>query len=495
MSGILDTTFDPNTVGLLSLASGLLQAGGPQRTPVSFGQALGQGINQGIQGYTGAEQGQLQRLLLGAQVNQAARQQAMQEAFAKQLGISLPNNYGPAALNSPAMAQAPQASAPSVQPPAMGGAPGAMDQTQAPNPIATLPPQFKGAALSDLAFNQGKGLGNILVEAGKPTVGRAGAPIYGYGPDGKLSVTGFVPQSVPGVDYQFGPNGRVQSAAAVPGFAGAEADVAGAKAGAEAAARAEHETINVKLADGREVPVLKSVVAGWPVPAQTAVKNDKPVTPASTDPWANIPKLSNPQGMGQSTYNEKTASAQAESAAKLSDKFGTVAQENNQRLAINNQALSLIDKSDTGPGAATIADVKNILVSRIGVPESDFENTPSATQALQKDLLNAATQRAKQQFGSRMTQSEVMLMLKRGAPNVDMTKAAMKYLIQSDNTQLQYGIKQSNDLGRYLSSGGDPYQFEGWYAKNFPLANPMGQVHLNTGTPNIDDLLKKYGKP
>ncbi len=463
--------------------------------PVSTGQALGQGFQQGLQGYTGAQQGQLQRLLLGAQVNQAERQQALQEAFARKLGVNLPNNYGPAAINQGVTYQ--------QQPGLSEGAlspGGALSQPQPPSsgqsPLDNLPPQYRDAALADLAFNQGKNLGTILPEANKPIVGRAGAPIYSYNPaTGKPEVSAFVPQSVPGVNYQFGPNGSVQSASAVPGFASSEASIASAKAGAEAAAKAEHETVNVKLADGREVPVLKSVVSSWPVPAQDAVKDRKTLTPVSTDPWANIPKLSNPQGVGQSTYNEKTANAQAEAAAKLSDKFGTVAQENNQRIALNNQALELIDKADTGPGAATIADVKNILVSRFGVPEGDFDNTPTATQALQKDLLNTATQRAKQQFGARMTQSEVMLMLRKGAPNIDMTKAAMKYLIGSDNTQLQYGIKQSTDLGRYLSSGGDPYQFEGWYAKNFPLSAPMAKVQLNTGKPNIDDLLKKYGKP
>jgi hypothetical protein len=172
---------------------------------------------------------------------------------------------------------------------------------------------------------------------------------------------------------------------------------------------------------------------------------------------------------------------QAEAYSVTASRLATQAEAANQRVATNNQALDLVDKADTGPMAAQLGDVKNWLVSRLGVAEGDFSNTPSATQALQKDLLNAATQRAKQQFGSRMTQSEVMLMLQRGAPNVDMTKAAIKYLIGSDNAMNGYYIKQANDFGTYMQRGGDPMQFDAWYSKAFPATNTLSGVKLQTG--------------
>lgn len=46
--GLFASMGDPNTMGLLSAAQGLLQASGPSRTPVSFGQVLGGGL-QGLQ--------------------------------------------------------------------------------------------------------------------------------------------------------------------------------------------------------------------------------------------------------------------------------------------------------------------------------------------------------------------------------------------------------------------------------------------------------------
>ena len=77
-----------------------------------------------------------------------------------------------------------------------------------------------------------------------------------------------------------------------------------------------------------------------------------------------------------------------------------------------------------------------------------------------------------------MTQSEVMLMLSKGAPNIDMTKAAMKYLVDTDNAGAKYQIQQSGDLGKYLSSGGDPMRFESWYSTKFPMTKATEPIHM-----------------
>ena len=63
-----------------------------------------------------------------------------------------------------------------------------------------------------------------------------------------------------------------------------------------------------------------------------------------------------------------------------------------------------------------------------------------------------------------------MLQIKQASPNVDMTKATIKDLLDTDSKMSQYQVNQSTALGKYLGQGGDPYQFEGWYAKNFPLS-------------------------
>jgi hypothetical protein len=280
------------------------------------------------------------------------------------------------------------------------------------------------------------------------------------------------------------------------------------------AAKTEAESagkiINVKDASGREVPMWagQAVNGGQPTQSAPATGNFDLSTPQKvsalnqdieklklSDPqqaaqvqaaadqqkFANIPKLAVPTGIGQSTYNQETQKSQAEAASKTQENLGSLANAANQKISLNNQALSLLDKSDIGPGASLSADLKSIIAKYVpGVSEASFQNTPSATLALQKDLLNAATAKAKAQFGARITQQEVQLMLSKGSPNVNMPKAAIQYLIQSDNAAANYDIQKANDFGKYMSNGGDPYQFDGWYAKNFPLANDTAQVHLKT---------------
>ncbi len=57
MAGLLDRIFDgePRQQGLLAGGMAMLNAGGPSRTPVSFGQALAQGWGAGQQAYQGAQ--------------------------------------------------------------------------------------------------------------------------------------------------------------------------------------------------------------------------------------------------------------------------------------------------------------------------------------------------------------------------------------------------------------------------------------------------------
>lgn len=56
MPGLLSLFSDPEQMGLLGLSSGLLQAGGPSRLPVSLGSALGLGLQQGAQAAQATQQ-------------------------------------------------------------------------------------------------------------------------------------------------------------------------------------------------------------------------------------------------------------------------------------------------------------------------------------------------------------------------------------------------------------------------------------------------------
>jgi hypothetical protein len=63
----------------------LLQAGGPSRTPVSLGQALGGALQAGQQGYQAAQQQGLQRLILNQQLQQMQQQQLREKSLREAL--------------------------------------------------------------------------------------------------------------------------------------------------------------------------------------------------------------------------------------------------------------------------------------------------------------------------------------------------------------------------------------------------------------------------
>lgn len=70
-TGILgqqDPMMDPRTIALLQTGLGLMQAGGPSRTPVSLGQAFGQAGQQGVSAFQKAQDSDLQRQLLGLKI-------------------------------------------------------------------------------------------------------------------------------------------------------------------------------------------------------------------------------------------------------------------------------------------------------------------------------------------------------------------------------------------------------------------------------------------
>jgi hypothetical protein len=83
MSGILDY-INPSQLALLGASSSLLQAGGPSRTPVSFGQALGQGIQGGLGGLQQAQQFQQMEQLNKLRMAQAEEMKRKAAAQAQQ---------------------------------------------------------------------------------------------------------------------------------------------------------------------------------------------------------------------------------------------------------------------------------------------------------------------------------------------------------------------------------------------------------------------------
>ena len=70
---------------MLQAAAALLQAGGPSRTPISIGQALGGALQAGQQGYQQAQQGAIQNLMTGQKLQEAKRAMDLQRLTAQTL--------------------------------------------------------------------------------------------------------------------------------------------------------------------------------------------------------------------------------------------------------------------------------------------------------------------------------------------------------------------------------------------------------------------------
>jgi hypothetical protein len=64
---------------MLSAAAALLKSSGRSTTPVSLGQALGQGLEAGAAGYQQAQQGAIAQLMTKQKLDEAKREQAMQQ--------------------------------------------------------------------------------------------------------------------------------------------------------------------------------------------------------------------------------------------------------------------------------------------------------------------------------------------------------------------------------------------------------------------------------
>jgi hypothetical protein len=69
---------------MLQAAAALLQAGGPSRQPVSLGQALGGALQAGSAGYSQAQQGAVQSLLVRQKLAEAKRQEDFRRALQTQ---------------------------------------------------------------------------------------------------------------------------------------------------------------------------------------------------------------------------------------------------------------------------------------------------------------------------------------------------------------------------------------------------------------------------
>lgn len=126
-------------------------------------------------------------------------------------------------------------------------------------------------------------LGKAKQEQAKPIVGREGAPVLERNPDGSYKVAFSAPKSQPGIQLNYGPQGQA-TAAGIPGYSQAAAQLTGAETGAQEAARAAHDIVQIP---GQPVQTRAQLInrvspQGVPQPAPRPIQPGVPI--AGTSP-------------------------------------------------------------------------------------------------------------------------------------------------------------------------------------------------------------------
>ncbi len=247
-----------------------------------------------------------------------------------------------------------------------------------------------------------------------------------------------------------------------------------------------------------------------PTPPMPAAPGPGGAPPAPTsappgEPWlSGVPKLAVPNTPGETTdtFHQTLLKDAATRHSALTEKFGNEADLADQKMQYNNQAMKYLGSAETGPSSNWLTEHRANLLEW-GVPKGLIPNsgTVTPTMELNKNLKQSALQGARSIFGSRMTQMEVKLQHDELSPSTSMTKDAIASLIQQDNIKAGYAKQRANDYGKYVQSGGDPMQFERYYATKRPLSRfaaqyttPPAAIDRVTKNPALlDDFKTKFG--
>lgn len=306
------------------------------------------------------------------------------------------------------------------------------------------------------------------------------------------------PQVPVGTVVNRDPQGNPVSVTQLPGVTGAQA----ASTGAETAAREANTPRLIPQGGGKETFGLPNVnfpgaqpspasggVPNW-FPRQQSPQSQPPAaqTPAAPSApqgsmWNSVPKLNIPNTPGQTTdalHMGILHNAVAKDS-ELTNQYSQQARTADARLAFNNEALKVLNSSVTGPTSDTVTKL-SALAAQYGIKNAPFLPTAAQaanTQELKKFLLQNPLQNLKPTFGGRPAASEFQILANDASPSTHMLNGAIARLVQMDSTRAAYDKQQANDYGRYTQAGGDPRQYEQWYAAH----KPLGTAFLKADTP------------
>lgn len=480
---------------LLNLGLGLLSSSGPSRMPTSFGQGFGNAAGSAMQQaqqmvpqlmnskMMAARLADMQRL---APIKQALTQQIIGSYGAPQQPGQQPGMPSQPPQDMPPPLLMPPAPGPSQGPPPAGLLPTQGNMAAGPGPSQSQPPQQQAGLLPGVpgaqpvssmtsgidplfalgALSDDPGLTKIGTELQKrlePIVGQQG--VWFRGPGNSL-------QLAPGYSKGIGENKQ------------AEADVTNANTlvtvnlpggprqmtQAQALALANGGRTSTPTAPPGAAPAVAGSTAapgyGAPAPSATPTPGGTPGTPLMT------PKSETEQrAFGTSNVEMK----------KEIDDAASVAMESKART---NKMLQLLDSGEVamGPAARQATWTRNALKEVL--PAAVFNGLnlrdPSSSQEYAKYALQGATTVAKQQFGSRITQNEVNLMIQ-AFPGQTITEKANRAILGWGDMRNDRDILKQSAFYDYMNKSKPLEQFPGYFNQNYPLQGvraPSAQTEI-----------------
>jgi hypothetical protein len=183
--------------------------------------------------------------------------------------------------------------------------------------------------------------------------------------------------------------------------------------------------------------------------------------------------------IGQSTSEKAMGQEQGKLLAEKESKINDDAASAVNKIAQNNKLVSLIPEITTGPLAKQITAIKN-LTSSLGVNIGD----PAPNQEFEKYAIKGALEGAKQIYGARLTNQDVMSQIASN-PGSSMTEKALYQLIKYDNEIQQRLLDKQKSYYEYT---GPKEQFEMHFNRNFPLAGVTAPVAGQTAAQSAPGL-------
>lgn len=183
----------------------------------------------------------------------------------------------------------------------------------------------------------------------------------------------------------------------------------------------------------------------------------QPPTSVQAAPQGSMPGFS----AGQSTSDKSMAEHQGKTLADQEAEINHNAESAIQKIAQNNQMVNLIPSITTGPFAKQATTLK-MLGNQLGINIGD----PSSNQEFEKYAIKGALEGAKQIYGARLTNQDVMSQIQSN-PGTSMADKALYQLIKYDNVQQQRNIdKRQAYFNEYK---GPKNQFGMWFDQNHPF--------------------------